>query len=413
MRALHLAFSILFITTPLLSAQTYQVDELQKLAESKSFEIRELRSSAEAARLAANARLADFSPELGVEGNWRYEKEKQKRKDLSYYAYGKWNLFRGLSDWHGWSTAQELSRIAQIRAKRASREIQLKVRKAYFEVLVLQRVLDLKAEHFKLSEDQVQMARKKINGGLATEADIYDFNIHQTSLKSDEDLINADLSEKWQDLERIVGEPLDRTRKLEEPAPLEIPNSSEDYWTAKAMDEASPILSARASRSLASGDKWSAWGELMPSADLGVKYGKLFESDFGESQKDSWAIVGTISLPLFDGFKRLNHARSKSYEFDRAQIELSRAELDLKSSTKLLLQKVNSLTRRFALEQEKLKLSQRYYEITLSEYRRGVKNSPDLASASDRLFDAKQDSIQLKRDLEVAKADLLMIAGSN
>jgi outer membrane protein TolC len=403
---------LLFLSNKTIASESYSLSELEKLAEMKSFEVQELRSAASAARLSAYARLGDFSPEIGAEGNWRYNQESEKLRDLSYYAYGKWNVFRGFSDFKRWSAAQDLNRTAQIKADRVVREVHLTLRKAYIDVHLTQSLIELTQEHFQLSESQIQMARKKISGGLATEADLYDFNIHQTALKSDKELQQIELAEKWQNLEQIVGQALDRTRSLSTPEPLEIPDSPTEDWVTSALSTSDTMLNAQIAESHASADKWGAFGQLMPTADLEVKYGKLFESDFGESRKDSWAIVGTVSIPIFDGFKRLNEARAKSYDLDQARVESRRAQLQVTNSTNLLVQKVQSLTTRIALEENRLKQSQKYYEITLSEYRRGVKNSPDLASASDRLFDTKQAVIQLRRDLDSAKVDLLIATGS-
>jgi len=409
MRHLFIALILLPIT-PIFANAEYTLESISSIAETHSFELQEMKNAAGAARLNLYARLGEFSPEIGAEGNWRYDQEKEKFKDLSYYGYGRLNVFRGFSDFQRWRAASELNRIHEIRAARAQEQLRLKVRKAYLRVLTLQQITNLIQEHFKITEQQLAMARKKINGGLATEADVYDFNIHQTSLKSEMELLSAELIEAWQALEVLAGQSLDSSKALARPSDLEVV-IDEQQLMASALGASDIVLDARIAEASTRADKWATLGELMPRADIDAKFGKLFESDFGESHKNSWAIVGTVSIPIFDGFRRLNDSRSKDYELDKAITQRARAELEAKNSTRLLFEKVRSLSKRLGLEEEKLKQSAKYYDITLSEYRRGVKNSPDLASASDRLFDAKKEALEIRQALESAKADLLISTG--
>ena len=408
MRSISLIGLLLFP----LSANAYELSQLESIAREKSFELKEVKDAAEAARYRAYAR-GSFSPELGLEGNWRYDDEKEKTRDLSYYAYGKWNAFRGFQDYQSWKASKELQNIAETKAERAETRIKMKLRKAYLDVFYLQSLLGLSNEHFKLTETQIQMAKKKISGGLATEADLYDFNIHQTTLKSDEALLQTDFAEKWQALEKMIGVTLDRKEKLQDPGILPVADLSEDEWIARGEKTHDLVLDAKASEQSMFLNRAHALGDLMPSADLALQYGKLFDTDFRESKRDSWMVVGTVSLPIFDGFKRIHEARSKNYELDRAKVQTSQALFEAQNSIRLLLQKIKSLSSRLLLEQERLKQSEKYYEITLSEYRRGVKNSPDLASASDRLFESQNKILELRKNLETAKADLFLTTGSD
>ena len=55
--------------------------------------------------------------------------------------------------------------------------------------------------------------------------------------------------------------------------------------------------------------------------------------------------------------------------------------------------------------------AERYYKITQSEYARGVKNSPDVLGASDKLFDARHSRLETIRDYQVAKSHLMSKLG--
>ena len=60
---------------------------------------------------------------------------------------------------------------------------------------------------------------------------------------------------------------------------------------------------------------------------------------------------------------------------------------------------------------ENIQRSKTYYNLTKSEYRRGVKNSSDMLSATERFIMAKVSKMQIIRDFQLAKAHVLAKLG--
>jgi outer membrane protein TolC len=63
------------------------------------------------------------------------------------------------------------------------------------------------------------------------------------------------------------------------------------------------------------------------------------------------------------------------------------------------------------LAEENIKLAEKYYKLTESEYSRGVKNSPDVLGASNRLLEIKDKQLQIVRDFQISKAHILSKIG--
>ena len=57
------------------------------------------------------------------------------------------------------------------------------------------------------------------------------------------------------------------------------------------------------------------------------------------------------------------------------------------------------------------KKSKRYFEHTLDEYKRGVKNSADVSAATDKFIDAESRFVELKKNYRLAHAQLLALLG--
>ena len=61
--------------------------------------------------------------------------------------------------------------------------------------------------------------------------------------------------------------------------------------------------------------------------------------------------------------------------------------------------------------EERVALAGHYLSNTLNEYDRGVKNSPDVLSASQRLISFRRRLTELRRNYQIAKVDVLSLSG--
>ena len=76
------------------------------------------------------------------------------------------------------------------------------------------------------------------------------------------------------------------------------------------------------------------------------------------------------------------------------------------SDFNILKNKIAKLSELYKLNEIKYTNSQKYFDLTLAEYKRGVKNSPDLVGATERLFSSKKKKYEMLKDLEILKAKL-------
>ena len=114
-----------------------------------------------------------------------------------------------------------------------------------------------------------------------------------------------------------------------------------------------------------------------------------------------------LTLPLFSGFETLNSRRS-------AAAKTAAIELNLQSQSKILLaelentlDEVEAYAERLNIEEKNLSKSEEYYRLTLGEYKRGVKNSPDMVGAAERLTEVKIRNLEFRKDIALAKLKVL------
>ena len=129
------------------------------------------------------------------------------------------------------------------------------------------------------------------------------------------------------------------------------------------------------------------------------------------SNRNEFVAGAMLTFKLFDGMKGRRAAAALSYEaqaLDSQAIQQVRVVgtrlANIKSELRLNHELVEAA-------KERIKQGQRYLKLTLSEYKRGIKNAPDVLEATDRFFEFKQKFSELRRNYELAIVDLLSMVG--
>lgn len=348
-------------------------------------------------------------PELGVEGGGRSSREKEKRNDHFYYGYARYEL--SLQEIYELKAALAKRRLAEREQELIRSEVDRLIAEHFFEAAVLQEKIKLKEEDFKLSEQQMQTARRRIEGGLATNTDLLEFQLHQQEIKNDLELLRQEWAAHLRELQRVSGlSSLPSSLDPLFPLPPPTLESEENIW-ATITTKNFELSAARAEAEVASAERGASFGGWLPRLSVEGQYGKLMETDFVESRKDSWEVVGKVTIPLFSGTSTLRDYQSKSAEAQRAQLRYTQEELKMRNALKSILDLINRLKAKFEGEQANVGTAEAYYKAVISEYRRGVKNSPDVASATDKLFGAKERLFETRRELSAVYLELLTLQG--
>ena len=151
-----------------------------------------------------------------------------------------------------------------------------------------------------------------------------------------------------------------------------------------------------------------------PKLDAYASYNQFNEreKEFASAEDRTESRVGVrLSLSLGEAFESYKEAASLKKEALSAQkmSELKKKEIDIHVSNEMAeLELLHGLVH---AAEENIVRAEKYYKLTQSEYVRGVKNSPDVLGASEKLFDTKKKHIEIVRDFQIAKAHILSKIG--
>lgn len=376
------------------------LEELQKQLISENPEIKAKKAQSDAARLQSQSLRGSFLPELSLQAGYAEEKTVHEN-DHGYVGFlsGHWNLFRGGRDSHAWSLANNQQKITHLELEITRRRLQRELGEAYFAALLNSRFISLDTEKLQLLKNQRSMAQRKINAGLTSQVDALELDLEETTLSAEIETHKTDLQNSLEVLRAL----------LNESEPPKIPEA-EDFPRVTLTDfsvgdpEQSPLyLKQQLLNESSRLEHRQQLSDYLPTVDLEVQYGRLIPQyeDPGQGTESKASLL--LTWNFFSGLSTHYQAQAKAAESASRLQETQQVRLQLQSQLINLQNKAKELLHLLNLLEKRKAVTQRYYDLTLTEYRRGVKNSSDLASATSSLFDNKTRLLEVQKELAILK----------
>lgn len=322
------------------------------------------------------------------------------------------NLFRGGRDWIEGQKRAAHARAAALSSSQTYLEELAKTRQAYWEANYHQDLDLLLQEALQQNEKHQAAARQRIQAGIATQADTLEFQMNRVQLDQDATRAKIRRQNAEASLRALLG--LEAGEEIE--LPDRIPHVHEDPLLARTLQLAEHrglrLLDEQLEEVRLESRQASHWWG--PALDVYGSYSlyTVQEREYARAADRTEAAFGVrLSLPLFDGLDGLTARRTaalRSTALEQERDQTSRELATSFESAKNELQLIHSL---LESAEEGARLGDDYLAQTLQEYRRGVKNSPDVLGATQKNLELKRRAIELKRDYQMARAELLRLLG--
>jgi outer membrane protein TolC len=306
------------------------------------------------------------------------------------------NLYRGSRD-------QNLEKIIQTTKVKLSIEndnilrlTKVKAFKLISEIQAIENDNIFLDDEIKENEIQMKMAKKKVDAGLTTSADLLDFQIKTENLSNEISNNNFKISDLEKELLLLVGNKLTLEQIKNEFKLTQItPNETIDIQTLPEFN----ILKSELSN--AKLETINVRSEYYPSIDLEGKYGSITPANKLFGNKTEYQISLNLNIPIFSG-------GSTNAKFSKAVLESSQKERELRQLEIELRKKIVQEKKKLDLNKNimssldlSLKKASKYKELTIFEYKKGIKNSSDVINASDRKLEINRKINELKKESEI------------
>lgn len=392
------------------------LEQLLKEAESQNLDLKEAEhylNSSEAELKSQNGKLM---PQLSIEGGPLTTKfENEKNSDTFVYGKVDWNLYRGGRDRDTIARSKIKRDLDRRKYEAIKSRVVREISRVYYELLFLLEGTDLKEKALEMNKEQMKIAKLKNSSGFTSSADVIEFELREATLNSDLKMFSQVIIEKSRELSVLLGRKDSSIPSLVKGHLKRetLPTLSRESILSRLKDSNIEIAEARANFQMSQIDASIAKSGFLPAIDLEAKYGKLANEERVFSNNNNYSVMLKVSLPLFSGLETVNSTTAASSDLAAKDAAASRKSLSAYAETENLISQLSTLTDRLNLEEKNLSKSEEYYKITLGEYKRGVKNSPDMVGASERLLEARIRNLEYRKDYYLTKLKIYELISSD
>lgn len=321
------------------------------------------------------------------------------------YLEGKLNLFSGFRDVSIINQRGVELESSKLEYELKKRELRLRLIEALSQMIYVHKVQKILEEEFKLTQSQKQMAARKVAAGLTGDVDNYEFDLRENEIQIELKQINQLHNEAHEALNQMFAENVTDN----DLASIDF-SSFESLSKASVQTKAEDTIEfklAELNRLRVEYERSVVKSEYMPSVDFSYMMGRITPTESTSMQFNESKYSLLLTIPLFSGFDTYYKSKSAALLLQSAEQRKQQGRLNATADINVLQSKITELGALYQLNEKRLTSAQKYFDLTLTEYRRGIKNSPDLVGATERLYSSKKRKFDLLKELEVLSLRVL------
>ncbi|MGZ3743409.1 MAG: TolC family protein [Pseudobdellovibrionaceae bacterium] len=362
-----------------------------------------LKSEIESKENLRHSSYANYYPSLSAVGGWgqnRLDNPEESNKGYVGYLDGRINLFNGFRDLAVTNQTEISVELKKLEYESSRLEIRLELIETMSNMIYLHKLQSILNDEAKITQEQKTMAAKKVRAGLTSSVDNLELTLREKEIAIQQKQIDQLHNESHQKFLQLFGN--------------DIPDSELDKVSFDSLENLKQIRSFNDKKNpeVQKAQLFLKQSELeqkelradsLPSVDFIYSFGRLTPSENSPMQFNESKYALQISLPLFSGFGTRHKIKAGYSESVARQFRARQALFNSQSSFNSLKEKIQELSDLYEINEEKLVASKKYFEMTVEEYKRGIKNSPDLVNATERWFSSQKKKFELLKELEMTK----------
>ena len=377
-----------------------------------NIEIKEVEKQYEASVASRKQAIAAYFPEVSIEGGYQKEKFDSESSSGTFgYGMARINLYNGGRDQAHLSIRSEEEKFIKLKMEKAKSKIEREISRKYYELLYLQEGIAVKEEALKVNKSQNELAVRKKSAGFTSQADVLEFELREATLNSDINLLRREETAKERELRQLLGRNDGPVIRVGGHLRREQFVQGDDGLLKTALEQRIDLKESEKNIAVSNLQHKSIFGGYLPRVDIEGKYGKLLGEERAFSNTNNSVVMLKVAVPIFSGLDTVYARQAQASEIAKNELSASRIRQEVKVQIGNALSGLRSIEARLDIEENNVERASKYYAITLAEYKKGVKNSPDVASAAERLFDAKLRSLEFRKELYLTQIEIAEAAG--
>ncbi len=328
------------------------------------------------------------------------------------------NLAWEVDVWGRIRRATEAARAEYLAAEAARRGVLLTlvsdVAQAYFELLELDRELEITQGMTITFQDTLDLFRRRYAGGIGTLLEVSRAQAAVTQTRAGIPELERQIVAKENQLSTLLGRPPgDVARRApleEEPSP---PPEAPVGLPSQLLERRPDVLEAEQALVAANAEVGVAVGNFFPRVGLTTFYGGQSSEleNIVKSAGNVWAIGGSLAGPLFQGGRLLANYRASSAAWAEAVERYQQTTLQAFAEVSNALVTQEKLKGVQADRDETVQALRTSVDLSLQRYNDGIANYFEVLEAEQQLFPAELDLARTHRDRMVAVVTLYRVLG--
>lgn len=302
--------------------------------------------------------------------------------------------------------------IASIDASISRSLIISELRKALAHFAYLSEVKSILTDALNINDTNLKNAEKRINAGLTTNTDRLDFKQQKIQFSQELENLNFEQGQVLRLIATLLGKDPGESIQIDF-SNIHPEHHHEDKVTTSAKTSLFVKKAVLASE-VAKIDHEKAKRWWTPSFDV-YSYALRMTQKEREyprpGQRNDVSVGFRISMPIFDGGEGVREAAAQASLAKAKENEAKAQQLRIEREMQDAVKRLDLAHNLIHGAEDNAKIMSEYRKGILSEYSRGVKNSPDVLQASTRWIEAKTRFAEIKKNYQFARADALYLVG--
>lgn len=290
------------------------------------------------------------------------------------------------------------------------------VSKAFYSILLSEEQLEILDQNLNRLEKQYKDAYSRFEAGLVDKTDYQRASIALTNVKSDRNRVANSFEAKYDYLKQLMGYPDSLNFTIEydvQRAAGSIAEDAADPLVLENRVEYKLLQTQQTLNEIQTGyEKWN----YLPQLSAYYRYNwNYFNSEFSNLYKAAYPIsaVGiNLSLPIFQGGKRIHKVKSAQLQVERGNVEIENLSNQIRTEYSSALAEYNSSVYEWQLIRENMEMAEEVYNIIKMQYDEGIKAYVELVVAETDLQTAQINHINAFYQVLEDKLDLQKALGT-
>lgn len=335
------------------------------------------------------------------------------KSDFNYGIDMSVNLFNGGQDQLENQIRSAMTERRKSESTRITSDELGRARASYWNFLFERERLEILKKSLVVNRENQKTAERRIKSGVATESDRVEFEMKQVDLVREQASAEVKIRVETQNLRVLLG--MDHSIELVFPESIVHEHEYEAELRHTADDHAflykETEIQARVSGLEASKQRQALWPKVEAYAAYGRASERAASPSLNAEDRQETVVGLRVVLPLTESYEARHEAAAFENEAQAAQMTAQLLRTEAEAHIHNELAELQLLHDQVHDAEKNIERAERYYRLTQSEYQRGVKNSPDVLGASEKLLETRLKRLEMVRDFQLAKTHVLAKLG--